>query len=152
MVEARVVSHSRVIMTEIILPSHTNSIGSVFGGVVMSWIDIAASVSAQRHTRQMVVTASIDALEFVAPVYIGWVINLKSSVNYVGKTSMEVGVRVDAENPRTGEVFHTATAYLTFVAIDKDFKPIEVSSIVPETDEEKRRYEAAKERRKLRLS
>lgn len=151
MVGSRTVSNSKVVMTEIVLPSHTNAIGSIFGGAVMSWVDIAAAVSAQRHAREMVVTASIDALEFVAPVYIGWVINLKASVNYVAKTSMEVGVRVDAENPRTGEVFHTATAYLTFVAIDKNFKPIAVSPILPETDEEKRRYEGARERRKLRL-
>ncbi len=152
MVGPRTVSKSKVVMTEIVLPSHTNAIGSIFGGAVMSWVDIAAAVSAQRHAREMVVTASIDALEFVAPVYIGWVINLKASVNYVAKTSMEIGVRVDAENPRTGEMFHTATAYLTFVAIDQNFKPITISPILPETDEEKRRYEEAKERRKLRLS
>ena len=116
----------------------------------MSWIDIAAAICAQRHSRRSVVTAHIDDLHFIAPVRKGWVVNLKASVNYTGRTSMEVGVRVDAENPQTGENFHTATAYLTFVALGSDGKPQEVVKVTPETDKEKHRYNAAKERVKKR--
>ncbi len=149
--EPRSCALSRVIMTELVLPSHTNALNSIFGGVVMSWIDIAAAISAQRHSRGAVVTASIDRLSFVAPVYKGWVVNLKASVNFVAKTSMEVGVRVDAENPRTGETFHTASAYLTFVAISDDGKPRVVAPLKAETPEEIRRYKAAQKRRDERL-
>lgn len=134
-----------------VLPSHTNALGSIFGGVIMSWIDIAAAICAQRHCNNTVVTASIDALHFVQPVYKGWIVNLKASLNYAGRTSMEVGVRIDAENPITGEMFHTATAYLTFVAIDANSKPIQVPKIIPESAEEIRRYEAAKIRKQHRL-
>ena len=141
----------QVTMTELVLPSHTNALGSVFGGVIMSWIDIAGAIAAQRHSRRAVVTASIDDLHFVAPVYVGWVVNLRASVNYVARTSMEVGVRVDAENPRTGETFHTATAYLTFVALDEKFKPVEVTPLVALDSEGIRRQQAAQNRRALRL-
>ena len=112
----------------------------------MSWIDIAAAICGQRHSRRSVVTAHIDDLHFVAPVRKGWVVNLKASVNYTGRTSMEIGVRVDAENPQTGEQFHTATAYLTFVALGSDGKPQKVTGVTPETADEKKRYEAAKAR------
>ena len=152
MEEARPVSVSQVVMTEMVLPSHTNSFGSVFGGVVMSWIDIAGAIAAQRHSRKNVVTASIDDLHFVAPVKMGWVVNLKSSVNYVSNTSMEVGVRVDAENPKTGECFHVATAYATFVALDSNGRPTKVTDVIPESDQEKRRFESAKKRRQERVS
>jgi acyl-CoA hydrolase len=128
--EARRVSESQVVMTELVLPTHTNAIGSVFGGTVMSWIDIAAAICAQRHTRKVVVTAHIDGMKFVAPVYKGWVVNLKASVNHCGTTSMEIGVRVDAENPQTGETFHTASAYLNFVALDSHNKPTKVPPII----------------------
>jgi acyl-CoA hydrolase len=138
-------------MTEMVLPSQTNSLNTVFGGVIMSWIDIAAAISAQRHSQRPVVTASIDALNFVAPAYVGWVINLKASVNYVSKTSMEVGVRADAENPIKGIHHHIASAYLTFVALDDNGKPTLVAPVLPETVEQKRRYEAAKRRRENRL-
>lgn len=138
-------------MTELVLPTHTNALGSIFGGVVMSWIDIAAAIAAQRHSRKNVVTASIDALNFVAPVFKGWVVNLRASVNFAGTSSMEVGVRVDAENPVTGQRFHTASAYLTFVALDSRGKPTSIPQIKPETTEEKRRFDAAKERRAHRI-
>lgn len=150
-VEARSVSESQVIMTELVLPTHTNALGSIFGGVVMSWIDIAAAITAQRHSRKNVVTASIDALNFIAPVFKGWVVNLRASVNYAGKTSMEIGVRVDAENPVTGERFHTASAYLTFVALDSHGKPTGIPRVQPESADELRRFEAAKARRAHRL-
>lgn len=148
---AKPVSASQVIMTQLVLPSHTNALGTIFGGTIMSWIDIAAAIAAQRHSNKEVVTASIDSLSFIAPVYKGWVVNLKASVNFTSRTSMEVGVRVDAENPRTGEVFHTASAYTTFVALGSNGKPTLVPELVLETVEEKRRFEEAKRRRERRL-
>ncbi|HWU42636.1 MAG TPA: acyl-CoA thioesterase [Bdellovibrio sp.] len=144
--------NSQVIMTQLVLPSHTNALGSVFGGTIMSWIDIAAAIAAQRHCNKDVVTASIDRLDFVAPVYKGWVVNLRASVNYTSRTSMEVGVRVDAENPKTGETFHTASAYTTFVALGSNGKPAEVPELILENDDERRRYDEAKKRREQRLN
>jgi acyl-CoA hydrolase len=149
--EARKISESQVVMTEMVLPTHTNALGSIFGGTVMSWIDIAAAICAQRHSRKQVVTAHIDDLQFVAPVYKGWVVNLKASVNYTGTSSMEIGVRVDAENPLTGEVFHTASAYLTFVALDSKGKPTPIPKLILETDEDRRRNHLAIQRRDNRL-
>lgn len=138
-------------MTQLVLPSHTNSLGTIFGGTIMSWIDIAAAIAAQRHANKEVVTASVDRLDFVAPVYKGWVVNLKASVNYTSRTSMEVGVRVDAENPKTGETFHTASAYCTFVALGSNGKPIEIPSLILESDDDKRRFDQAQKRREVRL-
>ncbi len=145
------VSQSFVIMTEMVLPQHTNALDSVFGGVIMSWIDIAAAISAQRFSGMPVVTASIDALSFVAPVYKGWVVNLLASVNYSSRTSMEVGVRIDAENPINKQVFHTASAYLTFVALGADGKPAAVPPVHAETPEQIRRFREAEIRRQRRL-
>ena len=105
-----------------------------------------------RHSNKEVVTASIDSLSFIAPVYKGWVVNLKASVNYTSRTSMEVGVRVDAENPKTGEIFHTASAYTTFVALGSNGKPTEVPGLVCETADEKRRFDEGKRRREERLA
>ncbi len=117
----------------------------------MSWIDIAGAISATRHARRIVVTASIDALHFLAPVRLGHFVHIRAAVNFASRTSMEVGVRVDSENPITGEFTHTATAYTTFVALDDHGKPIQVPSIVPETAEEKRRFAAAVKRRESRV-
>ena len=142
---------SEVIMTEMVLPHHTNSIGTVFGGMVMSWVDIAAAICAERHSRKQVVTASVDAMEFLAPVKLGWIMTLKASVNYVWTTSCEVGVKVVAENSRTGESFHTASAYVTMVALDSNGRPTAIPPIVPETEQQKRRYVEAKARRVSRL-
>lgn len=150
--QAKSVSDSQVFMTEMVLPSHINALGSIFGGVVMSWIDIAAAICAQRHSNKTVVTASIDALSFVAPVYKGWIVNLRASCNYAATTSMEIGVRIDAENPITGETFHTATAYLTFVALDSYLKPTPIPKLLPQSADEKRRYEEAQIRREQRLA
>jgi acyl-CoA hydrolase len=149
--EKKAVRSSQVVMTQLVLPSHTNSLDTVFGGTVMSWIDICAAIAAQRHSNCDVVTASIDQLSFVAPIKSGWVVNLKSSVNFTSNTSMEVGVRVDAENPKTGELFHTASAYLTFVAIGQDGKPTRIPSLIVDSDIEKRRFSAGENRRKRRL-
>ncbi len=150
--EKKAVSSSQVVMTQLVLPSHTNSLDTVFGGTVMSWIDIAAAVAAQRHSGHDVVTASIDRLDFIAPIKKGWVVNLRASVNFTSRTSMEVGVRVDAENPRTGEHFHTASAYLTFVAIGSDGRPVTIPQVDPTTESEKRRFIAAEVRREQRLA
>ena len=149
--QAKTVSASQVIMTQLVLPSHTNSLDTIFGGVIMSWIDICGAIAAQRHSNKEVVTASLDSLHFVAPVRKGWVVNLKASVNFVSRTSMEIGVRVDAENPKSGEIYHTATAYLTFVAIGGDGRPSVVPPLTFETDDEKRRAQQAERRRKIRL-
>ena len=151
-VPAKSVKSSQVTMTELVLPTHTNALDTVFGGTVMSWIDICAAIAAQRHAAREVVTASMDRLSFVAPIRRGWVVNLKASVNFTSRTSMEVGVRVDAENPKTGEMFHTASAYMTFVALGSDGKPTEVPKLLLESDEEKRRYAAAQKRREVMLA
>jgi acyl-CoA hydrolase len=138
-------------MTEIVLPSHANALGTIFGGKIMEWIDIAGAIAAGRHARRIVVTASIDALHFVAPVKVGHIVHIRASVNWAGRTSMEVGVRVDSENQVTGESHHTATAYLTFVALDEHGRPTQVQAILPSTPEEKRRFESAQKRRESRM-
>ena len=145
-------SKSAVIMTELVLPQHTNALGSIFGGVVMSWIDIAGAISAGKYSQCTVVTASIDALHFIAPIKLGHAVELKACVNSTGKSSMEVGVRVDSENLITGEKFHNVSAYLTFVAIGSDGKPRAVPELEPITPEEKRRYQAAIKRRASRVA
>lgn len=149
--KSKSVSSSQVVMTQLVLPSHTNSLDTVFGGTVMSWIDICAAIAAQRHSNKVVVTASMDQLNFVAPIKKGWIVNLKASVNFTSRTSMEIGVRIEAENPITSERFHTASAYMTFVALDSYGKPTDVPGLDLITDDEKRRYDAAKKRRELRL-
>jgi acyl-CoA hydrolase len=145
-------SRSITTMTELVLPHHTNALGSIFGGVIMSWIDICAAIAGSRHASRQVVTASIDALNFVAPVYTGWVVNIKAAVNFVSRTSMEIGVRVDAENAIEHKTFHTASAYLTFVALDTHGKPMRIPQVIAETIEQKRRFEAAIIRRAERLA
>jgi len=133
------------------LPSDANPMGNVHGGTILKMVDVAAGVAALRHARMNTVTASIDRMDFYNPVYVGNLLTLKASVNYVGTTSMEVGVRIEAENLRTGKVTHTGSCYLTYVAIDENGHPTEVPDIVPETPEEKRRWEAGKRRREERL-
>jgi len=117
----------------------------------MSWIDIAGAISAGKHARRVVVTASIDALHFLAPVKVGHVVHIKAQVNFTSNTSMEVGVRVDAENPITGELTHTSTAYTTFVALDDHGRPTPVAPVSPETPVEIRRFNEAKKRRETRI-
>ncbi|MDH4200856.1 MAG: acyl-CoA thioesterase [Spirochaetia bacterium] len=129
-------AESQVMMTETVLPHHTNALGNIFGGTVMSWIDIAGAIAAGKHARMPVVTASVDALHFIAPIKLGHVVELRASVNATGKTSMEVGVRVDSENLLTGERFHNVSAFLTFVALGNDGKPTVVPAIEPKTEKE----------------
>ncbi|MFQ6057703.1 MAG: acyl-CoA thioesterase [Anaerolineae bacterium] len=142
---------SFVEMTQVVLPSDGNPLGTIFGGRVMQWIDLCATVSAMRHCRRIVVTASMDDLHFLAPMHVGEIAILCAQVNRVFHTSLEVGVRVEAEHPLTGERRHCATAYLTFVALDEAGRPVEVPPVIPETEEEVRRYEAAAIRREERL-
>jgi len=144
------VSDSKVIMHELILPNDTNILGNILGGRVMHFIDICAAMSAYKHARSAVVTASIDHLNFLSPAKKGDILILKSSVNYVSSTSMEIGVRVESENTMTGAITHTASAHLTFVALDSDRKPKKVEKIVPETKIEKERYHSAEKRVKAR--
>ncbi len=132
------------------LPSDANPYGNIHGGEVMKLIDAVAGAAATRHARARVVTARIDELSFLAPVYVGHLVTAKASVNHVGKTSMEIGVRVEAEDMLTGNVVHVASAYLVFVATDEHGKPIPLPSLVAETDDERRRMTAAETRRSLR--
>jgi acyl-CoA hydrolase len=145
------VSESRVEMVEIALPNDANTVGSVLGGKVLHLIDIAGAIAAHRHSRRAVVTASIDEVDFRHPIRIGQMILLFSSVNFVARSSMEVGVKVLSEDPLTGQQRHTSSAYLTFVALGGDGRPVEVPPVIPETPEEARRYEEAAARRAKRL-
>lgn len=145
------VSQSKTIFSQTMLPSDANPFGNVHGGEIVKLIDACAGAAAARHARARVVTARIDELSFVAPVYVGDLVTARASVNDVGTASMEVGVRVEAENTLSGKIVHVASAYLVFVAIDDQGKPTAVPPLVAETDEEKRRMAAAKARRALRL-
>jgi acyl-CoA hydrolase len=147
------VSASRSEMAEVVLPAQTNPLGKLLGGHVMHLVDIAAAMAAHRHSNSYVVTASVDYIDFRNSVSLGEIVMLKSQVNRVFHTSMEVGVEVYSENVLTGERKHTTTAYVTFVAIDeKTHRPKPVRPLILETPDEKRRYEEAAERRKTRLA
>ncbi|UCD37420.1 MAG: acyl-CoA thioesterase [Fidelibacterota bacterium] len=147
----RPVTDSQVVMNEMVLPNDANVLGNVLGGHVMHLMDMCAAMSAMRHCRKVVVTASVDHLSFVHPVKVGELMILKASVNYADHTSMEVGVRIEAEQPLTGEKRHTSSAYLTFVALDERGRPTPVPKVVPVTEDDKRRFEAARSRREDRL-
>jgi acyl-CoA hydrolase len=147
------VSASRSEMAEVVLPAQTNPLGKLLGGHVMHLVDIAAAMAAHRHSNSYVVTASVDYIDFRNSVSLGEIVILKSQVNRVFHTSMEVGVEVYSENVLTGERKHTTSAYVTFVAIDeKTHRPKPVRPLILESPEEKRRYEEAAERRKTRLA
>jgi uncharacterized protein (TIGR00369 family) len=149
--DGKTVKESQLVMSQMMTPQDINLAGNVHGGVIMKLIDTTAGLVANRHTRSNTVTASIDRLDFHHPVYVGDLVTFKASMNYAGTTSMELGVRVEAENVFTGEVRHTASAYLTFVALDRDGRPKPVPPLIPETDEDKRRNLEAKGRREARL-
>ena len=137
--------------SELMMPHHANNLGHVFGGVMLSMMDRTAAVAAFRHSRMNVVTASIDRVDFREPIHVGVLVVMKASVNFVGRTSIEVGVRVEAEELLTGRRRHTNSCYLTFVAVDRNGRPIEMPPVVPESPEETRRFQAAQQRRKVRL-
>lgn len=138
-------------MTEIVLPSHTNALGTIFGGVVMSWIDIAAAIAATRYARSPSVTVSLDSLQFIAPIKLGYTVQIEAQITYAGRSSMEIEVKVDAENSITGKVEPATHAFLTFVAVDSNGKPRSVPKFTPETPEEKKRFSAAEKRKEARL-
>lgn len=146
------VSQSVVTMTELVLPNHTNQLGNLLGGQLMHWIDICAALASAKHSQRVCVTASVDRIDFHHPVRLGNVVTLIASVNRAFRTSMEVGVKVFAESLTEGTRIHTNTAYLTFVSVDENIKPVETFDIIPETDEDQRRFEEALQRREKRLS
>jgi acyl-CoA hydrolase len=141
---------SRVETSQIVLPGLTNTHGTIFGGILMQWIDIAAGIASSRHSGGPVVTASMDRLHFLSPVQLGEIVTVQAQVNFAGTTSMEVGVRVFAENAKF-ERRQTTRAYLTFVGVDEQGRPRAVPPLVLETAEERRRFADAKKRRTVRL-
>jgi acyl-CoA hydrolase len=145
------ISNSQITMTELVLPNHTNQLGNLLGGQLMHWIDICAALSAAKHNQRVCVTASVDRIDFHHPIRLGDAVTLTSTINRVFKTSMEVGVKVYAQNFREGTKVHTNTAYLTFVSVDNDGKPVAGIEGIPETKDEKRRYDEALQRRENRL-
>jgi acyl-CoA hydrolase len=148
---ARTVRESQHETSEIMMPGDANNLGHVFGGVVLAMMDKTAAVAAIRHARASCVTASIDRVDFREPIHLGDLVVMKASVNFVGRTSMEIGVRVEAEDLQTGRRRHTNSCYMTFVAVDRDGRPQEVPDLKPESPDEIRRYQAAIERRRRRL-
>ncbi len=145
------ISDSKVQIAQVMMPEHSNAAGNVHGGYILKLVDQASAIVAARHTHQNCVTASVDRMDFISPVYIGNLVFAMASINYTGKTSMEIGVRIEAECLKTGTHTHVGSAYLTFVALGENDKPVEISQIIPETDEEKRRFNEAKKRREIRL-
>jgi len=150
--QGKTIGDSIVVTAQVMNPQDANPAGNVHGGVIMKLIDTAAGVVAIRHARSNVVTASIDRLDFHHPTRVGDLLTLRASLNFVGKTSMEVGVRVETENLISGERRHTGSAYLTYVALDRNGRPVPVSPLMLETEEEVRRNREAKARRETRLA
>lgn len=150
--EGKRIQESTVVMAQLMNPQDTNPAGNVHGGVIMKLIDTAAGVAAARHARSNVVTVSIDRLDFHHPAFVGNLLTLRASLNFVGRTSMEVGVRVETENLISGEKRHTASAYLTFVGLDREGRPLPLPPLILDTEEEMRRNREAKARRETRLA
>ncbi len=146
----RAVKDSQSEMSEIVLPNDANPLGALLGGRLMHWIDLAGAMAAHRHSRNYVVTAAIDHLDFWVPVHVGDLVILRSSVNRAFHTSMEVGVQVVVENYLSESCKHVSSAYLTFVAVDREGKHLPVPPVIPETEDQKRRYEDAGRRREIR--
>ena len=151
MPKSKKVSESQVTMTELVLPNYTNQLGKLLGGQLMHWIDICAAICASQHNNRVCVTASVDRIDFIHSINLGDVVILTASINRVFNTSMEVGVKVYSKSFKAGERIHTNTAYLTFVSVDTNGKPVNAVEAVPETSEEKRRNEEALQRRERRL-
>lgn len=149
--EARKVSDSSVTVIQQMMHEDANLYGNVHGGTIMKLVDNTAGIVGVRHSGRQMVTASIDRLDFHSPVFVGDLLRITASANYVGSTSMEIGVRIEAEDYKTGKVRHTASAYMTFVALDERGKPVQIPSLEIVTEEEKRRNREAVERRKNRL-
>ena len=149
--QPKTVAESQVEMTEIVNPEDTNPLGTIFGGRVMALIDKAAAVASMRHCRRTTVTASVDRIDFISPIRLGMIVILHASVNEAFRTSVEVGVKVLAEDPLTGDRRHACTSYATFVALDRDGRPTPVPPLSPSTGEEERRARDAQQRRRARL-
>jgi acyl-CoA hydrolase len=149
---AKTVNQSRIELNQLMLPEHANAYGNVHGGEIMKMVDEAGGIAAMRHAQRPCVTVAMDSMTFMSKVNVGELLSCVASVNRVGKTSLEVGVKVTAENPITGTVSHTNSAYLVYVAIDDDGKPCSVPDLVLETDDERRRFEQAEQRQQHRLS
>lgn len=145
------VDESRMTVSQLMMPEHANPLGHIHGGVIMKLVDETAAICAIRHARYEVVTVAIDSMTFHSPVQIGDLVILNASVNWVGRTSIEAGVRVMAENLLTGELTHTNSAYVVFVAL-KEGRPIEVPPLILETEEERRRFAEGEERQQRRLN
>jgi len=142
---------SDVVMSELMMPQHANVMGNVFGGVLLSLVDRAGGVAAIRHARRPCVTVSVDKVNFREPIRVGELVTALARVNFTGRSSMEIGIKVIAENVLTGEKRHTNSCYITYVALDDKGHPMEVAPIVPETPDEKRRYDRAAKRRATRV-
>ena len=149
--EGKTVAESRVVVSQVMTPQDVNKAGNVHGGVIMKLVDTTGALAATRHARSNVVTASIDRMDFHHPAYVGDLITMKASLNLAGRTSMEAGVRVETEDPMTGEIRHVASAYLTFVSLDKEARPRPVPPLIVESEEDKRRNREANARREVRL-
>jgi acyl-CoA hydrolase len=149
---ARTVASTQSEMTEIILPNDANTMGNLLGGRLMHFIDLTGALAAYRHVRTNLVTAAMDHIDFIVPAHVGDMLNLKSSVNRAFKTSVEVGVKVWVEHPQSGERLHAASAYLVYVSVDRDMRPLRVPQAIPETPDEMRRYADAQLRREHRES
>jgi acyl-CoA hydrolase len=142
---------SETVMSELMMPQHANIMGNVFGGVILSLVDRVAAVCAIRHSRKQCVTVSVDKVDFREPIHVGELITAMARVNFAGRTSMEVGVKIVAENVITGEQRHTNSCYVTYVALDEHGEPAPVPPVVPGTPDEKRRYDRAAQRRASRV-
>ncbi|MHA1671052.1 MAG: acyl-CoA thioesterase [Promethearchaeota archaeon] len=149
--DKKTIAASRVEIAQVMYPEHTNPAGNVHGDYILKIADQAAAIVASRHTHQNVVTASIDRMNFISPVFVGNLVFAKASLNYVSRTSMEIRVRIEVECLRTGIRTHVGSAYLTFVALNDNDKPIEIPRLITETNEEKRRFEEGKQRREVRM-
>lgn len=151
MINSNKVSQSIITMTELVLPNNTNQLGKLLGGQLMHWIDICAALSAAKHNHRVCVTASVDRIDFHHSINLGDAVTLTAQVNRVFNTSMEIGVEVYAESFKEGKKVHSNSAFLTFVSVDNDGNPVKAIEAIPETEEEKRRYEEALQRRERRL-
>jgi acyl-CoA hydrolase len=146
----KTVAESKMETVRLMMPTDANILGNVFGGAIMRYMDEVAGIVAFHHARKIVVTAAIDRMSFFAPVYVGNLLILKSAVNYVGRTSMEVGVRIEAEDLISGKITHTGSCYLTYVALDSHGRPTPVPPVIPVTKDDKRRYREAEARKRTR--
>lgn len=150
--QGKPVSASRITIAQLMQPEHANNLGNVHGGEIMKLVDEVGALACMRHAQQRVVTVAIDRMTFRQPIKIGDLVILNAEVSFVGRTSLEAEVHVEAENPITGERTHTNTAYLVYVALDENGKPIPVPPLIPETEEQRRRMEAGRARQEYRLS